>query len=992
MYTDFRAMKEGLELMKRRIFFSMIIISILLGLAVRYAFRRLVLKRIAVLAEASEQLGQGKWDTPLPPDSTDEIGDLTKAFRAMNGEIQGQMITLEARVAERTQALGEAEERSRTLLESAGEGIFGVDSGGAITFINPAGLKMLGFTTDELMGKKVHAIFHYARADGSTYPLEICPMYHAYTQGMSSRITDEVLGRTDGTSRPVDYTCMPVHIGGKIAGGVITFSDTTERKKAEQEILLARDAADEANRAKSEFLARMSHEIRTPMNAIIGMSHLALQTELTKKQHDYVTKVHQSALSLLGIINDILDFSKIEAGKLDIESVEFDLDEVLEKLSSLTALKAEEKGLELLFTRGPAVPDSLVGDPLRLGQILINLTNNAMKFTESGEVVVAAEVEERRDNQVLLRFTVRDTGIGLSQEQIRRLFQSFAQADGSTTRKYGGTGLGLAICKRLSELMGGRIWVESEPGKGSSFIFTVLFGVSSQPRAPRLSPVPDLRNTRALIVDDSKIAREILENALKSLDFQVTSVASGREAIGEIEKHAAEDPYQLVLMDWKMPGMNGAETIREIRKKMTGAVLPRFIMVTAYGREEVMKDADAAGSQGFLIKPVSHSTLFDTIISVMGLEEQKAHRKEKKGGFDAEAISQIRGARLLLVEDNEINQQVASEILAAAGFKVEIANNGREGVEAAAVKDYDLVLMDIQMPEMDGIEATRQIRKSGKAGSESLPILAMTANAMAGDRERSQDAGMNDHVTKPIDPDELFSALLRWIKPRVQQEGSRERIAPPLQQEEQHLEIPGLECREALRRVGGNMKLYKELLFKFARDNAGAHQEIVDALGKNDRELAQRLAHTVKGTSGNIGASGLYMVAGELESAIARQDSDAVPGALDAFRGGLVNVIDAIKPVIGELETEPPLENKGDGGNLEKLRQLLEALETHARMQKPKLCKDIMGELSPSSWPADYAGDLAILGRLIGGYKFKESQEVIARLLAGLKTKGEHNE
>ncbi|MDQ7822309.1 MAG: response regulator [Candidatus Eremiobacteraeota bacterium] len=989
IYTDGATAKKELNIIKHRILYAMILFSIVIGLIVRFAFRRTVIERVADLAGAAGQIGQGKWDAPLPADSPDEIGALTKAFRAMSAEIHSQVTTLEERVAERTKALAIAEERSRLLLESAGEGICGVDGGGKVTFVNPAAQKILGYSANELIGNDFHDKIHHSRADGSLYPVEECQMYLAFTRGVSNHITDEVLWRKDGTSVPVDYTSVPVYIAGKIVGAVITFNDVTERKKAEQEIIKAKEAADDANRAKSEFLARMSHEIRTPMNAIIGMSHLALQTELTKKQHDYVTKVHQSALALLGIINDILDFSKIEAGKLDIESVEFDLEDVFEKVTNLTALKAEEKELELLFTRGAGVPDALVGDPLRLGQILINLTNNALKFTEKGEVVIGTEVVESDEKEVTLQFSVRDTGIGLTKDQIGRLFQSFSQADGSTTRKYGGTGLGLAICKKLAELMGGKIWVESEPGKGSTFLFTIVFGRSTSPRVPRLLPVPDLRGTRVLIADDSRIAREILVNALTSIDFDVTAVASGREALAELERDDGGKPYKVVLIDWKMPGMTGTETIKAAKKSGKIAHPPHFIMVTAYGREEVLKEAEEAGISGFLIKPVSSSILFDTIMGVLGQEVHRAPRKDRKGGFDGEFLKPIRGAKVLLVEDNEINQQVATELLEKAGLVVTVAGNGLKGVEAVAKDDYDIVLMDIQMPEMDGFEATRQIRAGGRTD---IPVVAMTANAMAGDRERSIEAGMNDHVTKPIDPDELFSALLRWIKPGERQapqsfhgqggEGEKPDLAA---QELTVPELKGIECKAGIARVGGNVKLYLDLLRKFVRDAAGSHQEILDALGKNDLVLARRIAHTIKGTSGNIGASEVYDAAAAVESALAHDEKEKLPGALEKLKDRLIEVIETIRPALKEEKEEKKGSALGDGA---KLRGLLLELQAHVQKQKPKLCKEAMEKISAYRWPAEYSGTIAQLGRMLGSYKFKDAKDLLEKLLGELNEKG----
>ena len=823
--------------------------------------------------------------------------DITEKKRA-GVELDRYRQELETLVAHRTAALQASSERlahTQFAMDRAGIGIaWSSPETGQFLYVNDEICRQLGYPREELLRLTISDI-------NRDLPVTAVQQYATELRATGGSMRLETLHqRKDGASYPVAVTVYLHHPAGQ--EWLIAFwEDITARKAAEAELVIARDAAQAADRAKSAFLANMSHEIRTPMNAIIGMAHLALKTELMPRQRDYLEKIRGSGQHLLGILNDILDFSKIDAGMLAVERIDFDLEKVIDNVTSLVGERAAAKGLELIVSLDAQVPLRLVGDPLRIGQVLVNFVNNAVKFTERGEISIRIATLNRSDDEVVLRFSVRDTGIGISEDQRKQLFQSFQQADVSITRKFGGTGLGLAIAKRLAELMGGGVGVESTPGTGSTFWFTVRVGKGRDTARPLL-PKPDLRGRRVLLVDDNAYAREVIGEMLQGMTFEVRSVDSGAAALDELEHAtAAGRPYEVVLLDWQMPVMDGIATAREIRHRARSKP-PLLLMVTAYDRDELIRSAEEVGIADILSKPLTPSILFDSLMQQFGSETVVRRQTSADTSTAPPAIDSLVGRHVLLVEDNDLNQEVATELLREIGLTVDLAPDGAVAVEKVQHNVYDLVLMDMQMPVMDGVTATREIRKLPNL--HDLPIVAMTANVMAGDREACLAAGMNDHIAKPIDPHDLIEKLLRWAKPQDRGADNGPDLAaggarpdrPPTPPSAHLLEgIAGLDPAAGLRQAMGRDTLYLKLLQKFVAGQAETPERLATALRAGDWAGAERLAHTVKGVAAQIGAQELRALAEQLEHAIRNREPEARVAELqDAMANTLKTLIETI--------------------------------------------------------------------------------------------------
>ncbi len=893
------------------VFFALIVAAVSLGaFAMAGRLQRPISNPILELAWTAKMVSRTRdYSIRAGKRSEDEVGVLIDGFNAMLDQIQNRdselrhaREDLEHRVDERTteleqeiadrqraqEALRESEERTRLLLDSTAEAIFGIDREGRCTFCNPSALRLLRYEkTDALLGATMHDVMHHSHADGTPYPRAECKIADALRLGQGIHSDEESFWRADGTSFPVEYWAFPIRKEGEAVGAVVTFLDITGRRRAQGALLEAKESAEAGSRAKSEFLANMSHEIRTPMNGIIGMTELALDTSLTAEQRDYLNLVKSSADSLLHVINDILDFSKIEAGKLELETTEFEIRDLFRDTLKTMAQRADKKPLEMCARVSPKVPMVLLGDPTRLRQLVVNLVGNAIKFTEEGSIIVDAELDAISENEVRLHISVADTGMGIPVEKQQVIFDSFAQVDGSTTRRFGGTGLGLTISRQIAELMGGRMWLESDVGRGSTFHFTCNFQRANTPAseeeciAGKVLPGLDV-----LIADNNSVNLQILSEIAGSWHMNPTVVNGGAAALAHMEAaRRAGHPYPIVLLDALMPKVDGFQVVECIHSDpgLAGAVI---MMISAGRRLVDSARCRELGVKHCLTKPVGQSELLDAIFSALGLVAIEERMLEASAPVPEKTKG--RPLNILLAEDNPVNQKLATRLLEKAGHRVTLATTGREAVTAwenAGPAAFDLLLMDIQMPEMDGMEATNSIRRSENNSGSSIPIIAMTAHAIRGDKERYLAGGMDGYVSKPISPAELFAEIERCVLGTVDSSAMTAQVETTGEQ---------FDPISLLERVEGDQELLAEMVHLFQEDAPKLLAAIRGALKHGDMDVVERTAHSIKGAAGNLSAKALADAAQRLETDAKNKDMESARSSMAEVERALSRLLPAL--------------------------------------------------------------------------------------------------
>ncbi len=972
----------------------------------------------STLARIGEQIAQFQRHKQAEKHLLDLNADLEARVAERTLELQRHRESLESVVGQRTAELHEnnvrlsaeivdrkrSEAELRKLswaVENSPTMVLITDVLGCIEYVNPRFVQVTGYAESEVMGRNPRIL------KSNTHPADF---YETLWQTLCAGKTwrGELLNkRKNGQLYWQATTISPIRNSqGTITHFVAVMEDITARRRAEEEMQRARDAAESANRAKSEFLANISHEIRTPMNAIIGLNHLFKTTKLNGRQRNFVVNIEAAAQSLMEVINDILDFSQVESGKIELQYVEFTLDAVMSKLAHVTSLQAQQKSLDFTINVAPDIPPVLVGDPLRLGQVLLNLTSNAIKFTKKGRICVSAERGRTEDKSVELRFTVSDTGIGIDEKLRARLFAPFEQADNSTTRRYGGTGLGLVISKRFVELMNGTIDVQSKAGAGTTVVFTVRMADAGK-KAWQVQPqLPQMVGRRALVADENETSRAALQNLLTGFSFDVVCVLSGAGLADEIQRtaEAGTQGYDLIFLSEALTGVSWRDAVAQIRTKNCAAKRPAIVLVASLYSDALRASAESLRLEGFLLKPFTRSTLYDVMLHALSSAAQSDPPSTSELAA-VDARQALRGTRILLVEDNEINQLVAVEILRLAGSEVTVASGGAESLAKLAQPNshalFDLVLMDLQMPEMDGFEATRRIRLDPRLSR--IPILAMTADVVQGVREKCLAAGMNDYLSKPIKPEELYGKVASWVHAGKQPPADRHLSRRPtgtvpkppspaaVTKSGRHAALskknPFIDAEAGIARVAGNCELYERLLKQFYDKYRHAADDIDEALKRGQRDDAVRIAHTVKGVSGNLGVTPLHKAAIDWERCL-KEFAESDKPVREHFRAVLTDSMAAIAKLLPSPEprTQPPPSqpraaaskpataiSRQTKASLAKLASMLESNDLDAPALAKALAEqlqghgvdDELGDMRNNMQRFDFVSSLSILKKIM---------------------------